>query len=125
METVKPENQTDDLTPTDVVEEKIPAFAAILEKRHRPHDWKMLLQKTGNMMVLLGNDNALKLSDLDSIEIPVTVSVGDEDNMVTLSETKDVCERLKNGHLHIFEETQHPIEKVDVGELSKQLALFF
>ena len=76
-------------------------------------------------MVVLGNDNALRLSDLDSIEIPVTVSVGDEDNMVTLSETKDVCERLKNGQLHIFEETEHPIEKVDVGELSKQLALFF
>lgn len=107
------------------IAEKIPAFAQLLEKRHRPHDWKILLKKTAEMMIALGNQNCLQLTDFDTIETPVIVSVGDEDNMVTLSETKDVCERLKNGHFHIFKETQHPIEKVDLDTLSKELQLFF
>jgi esterase/lipase len=107
------------------IAEKIPAFALLLEKRHRPHDWKMLLQKTADMMIALGNQNTLQLADFDSIEIPITISVGDEDNMVTLSETKDVVERLKNGKLVILEETEHPIEKVDLDALCKELQLFF
>ncbi len=107
------------------IEEKIPAFAKTLENRHRPHDWKILLRKTADMMITLGNDNALTLSDLESIAIPVNISLGDEDNMVTLSETKDVFERLKNGNLIILEDTEHPIEKTDLKILANELTLFF
>ena len=109
----------------DKIAEKIPAFAKALENRHQPNDWKTLLQKTADMMIALGNNNTLRLSDLENITIPVTISVGDDDNMVTLSETKDVCHNLKNGRLIILPDTLHPIEKVDVENLSTELKHFF
>lgn len=107
------------------IEEKIPAFAQILEKRHQPNNWKVLLKKTADMMVALGNKNCLTLQDLTSISIPTKIGVGDNDNMVTLGETKEVAQNLKNSELLILQDTLHPIEKVDVVELSDEIKTFF
>lgn len=107
------------------IAEKIPAFAAILEKRHQPNDWKLLLKKTSEMMVALGDKNCLTLFDLTSITIPTKISVGDNDNMVTLDETKEVAQNLKNSKLLILQDTLHPIEKVDVLNLSDEIKTFF
>ena len=107
------------------IEEKIPAFALILEKRHQPNNWKVLLKKTSDMMVALGNKNCLTLQDLTSITIPTKIGVGDNDNMVTLGETKQVAQNLKNSELLILQDTLHPIEKVDIIELSNEIKIFF
>ena len=107
------------------IEEKIPAFAQILEKRHQPNNWKVMLKKTSDMMVALGNKNCLTLQDLTSITIPTKIGVGDNDNMVTLGETKEVAQNLKNSELLILQYTLHPIEKVDVVELSNEIKTFF
>lgn len=107
------------------IEEKIPAFAKILEKRHQPNNWKVLLKKTSDMMVALGNKNCLTLQDLTSISIPTKIGVGDNDNMVTLGETKEVAQNLKNSELLILQDTLHPIEKVDLKDLSEEIKAFF
>lgn len=107
------------------IAEKIPAFAQLLEKRHQPNDWKALLKKTSDMMIALGNKNCLTLQDLTSISIPTKISVGDDDNMVTLGETKEVAQNLKNSELLILQDTLHPIEKVDVMNLSEEIKTFF
>lgn len=107
------------------IAEKIPAFAQILEKRHQPNDWRSLLQKTSDMMVALGNKNCLTLQDLTSISIPAKISVGDNDNMVTLDETKEVAQNLKNSKLLIMQDTFHPIEKVNLINLSEEIKTFF
>jgi pimeloyl-ACP methyl ester carboxylesterase len=107
------------------IAEKIPAFAASLEKRHQPNDWKMVLQKTADMMVTLGDNNTLKLPDYNTISIPVLLMIGDEDNMVTLTETQAVCNNIPNGKLIVLKNTQHPIEKVDVAKLGEELNAFF
>lgn len=107
------------------IEEKIPAFAATLAKRHAPNDWKDILHKTAGMMVALGNENTLTLQDLKTIKISCQISVGDNDNMVTLDETKDVAQNLQNSALLILKDTLHPIEKVDAGNLSEEIKTFF
>ncbi|MFL5763676.1 MAG: alpha/beta fold hydrolase [Bacteroidia bacterium] len=107
------------------IEEKIPAFAKALQLRHAPHDWKILLKKTADMMTGLGNKNALTLEDLESIICPCIVSVGDNDNMVTLDETKAMAHHLKNARLHIFPDMLHPIEKADLDDLSAEMVSFF
>ena len=107
------------------IEEKVPAFAKTLAERHAPHDWKLLLKKTSDMMVALGYKNSLTLEDLEAIESPAIISVGDDDNMVTLDETKAVAHHLKNGKLHIFPDMLHPVEKVDLDELSAEIVSFF
>ena len=107
------------------MELKVPAFAKILEQRHYPNDWKLLLKKTAEMMISLGENNTLKLTDFDTITHPVCIGIGDDDVMVTIGETKAVYERLKNGNLVILDETEHPIEKVDLLKLMLEMNSFF
>jgi pimeloyl-ACP methyl ester carboxylesterase len=107
------------------VAEKIPAFAQILEKRHSPNDWKMVLKKTADMMIVLGNDNPLKKEDYEHIQQPVLIGIGDKDTMVTLEETIEVYRKLKQANLIVFPKTPHPIEKVTVDRLAKEMELFF
>jgi esterase/lipase len=105
--------------------EKLPAFAKTLENRHQPNDWKMVLQKTSDMMVELGNRNVLQQEDFKEIEQAVTIAIGDKDNMVTLDETINVYRNLPNANLIVFPNTQHPIEKVDLKKLSNEILIFF
>jgi pimeloyl-ACP methyl ester carboxylesterase len=107
------------------ISEKIPAFAQALEKRHSPNDWKIVLQKTADMMIALGNDNLLKKEDYEHIQQPVLIGVGDKDMMVTLEETIDVYRSLKQASLIVLPQTPHPIEKVSVERITKEMELFF
>jgi len=109
----------------DKIAEKIPAFASELEKRHAPNDWKIVLAKTAEMMLNLGNQNPLSLEDLKSIVHPVRVAIGDKDLMVTLEETIAVYRNLPNATLMVLPNTQHPIEKVNMERLVRELQDFF
>ena len=107
------------------IQEKIPAFAQTLANRHAPNDWKVILKKTSDMMIALGNKNSLTLSDYETIKQPVLIGIGDKDTMVTSEETIDIYRKLKNANFIVFPDMQHPIEKVDVERLSKEINLFF
>lgn len=92
--------------------EKVPKFAEALQKRHG-QDWELLLQKTAEMMLSLGNKNALSLTDFASIENKVLIGLADKDTMVSLEETTAVYKLLKNGAMYMLPNTKHPIETVD------------
>lgn len=98
--------------------EKVPKFAEALQKRHG-QDWELLLQKTAEMMIELGNKNALTLNDFTSIENKVLIGLADKDNMVSLEETTAVYKQLKNGAMYMLPNTKHPIETVNVGLLGR------
>ena len=98
--------------------EKVPKFAEALQKRHG-QDWELLLQKTGEMMIDLGNKNTLSLNDFASIENKVLIGLADKDTMVSLAETTSVYKQLKNGSMYMLPNTKHPIETVDVGLLRR------
>jgi esterase/lipase len=98
--------------------EKVPKFAEALQKRHGK-DWELLLQKTAEMMLSLGNKNALSLNDFTSIENKVLIGLADKDNMVTLEETTAVYKQLKNGAMYMLPNIKHPIETVNVGLLGR------
>lgn len=109
----------------DVIAEKLPAFAQTLESRHQPNDWKDVLKKTAAMMLKLGEQNTLSLTDYSSIDQPVMICIGDKDSMVTLEETIAVYRQLKNAQFMVFPNTQHPIERVDVNRLSAEIRSWF
>lgn len=109
----------------DKIAGKVPAFAAQLEKRHAPNDWKNVMKQTAEMMLGLGNDNPLKPEDYTSIAVPVRIAIGDKDQMVTLEETIDVYRQLPDATFLVLPHTQHPIEKVDTERLASELRLFF
>jgi esterase/lipase len=107
------------------IQEKLPEFAKTLEDRNKPNDWKLALKSTAEMMIALGKKNTLQLSDYQNIEHQTLISIGDKDSMVTLEETIAVYRQLKNANFFVLPNTQHPIEKVELERLSKEIKLFF
>jgi len=105
----------------DKIQEKIPKFAEALQKRHQPNDWKEVLEKTAKMMFDLGQNNLLKAVDFSRINNSIKLMLGENDEMVSLSETKWVHENLPQSELKIIPNTFHPIEKVDIAVLKKEI----
>jgi hypothetical protein len=108
----------------DVIEQKLPAFAKTLEECHAPESWKQVLEKTKDMLLGLGQQNVLTLSDYTNIQTPVQVLIGDRDKMVSLEETIAVYKQLTNGQLGVLPATPHPIEQVDMELLTFYIKRF-
>jgi pimeloyl-ACP methyl ester carboxylesterase len=108
----------------DKIESKIPAFAAVLQKRHQAHNWKDVLRKTAAMMERLGVYNALDIEDIKNINAPCLLLLGDKDKMVTLDETVKVFQHLPNGQLGVLPATTHPIELVNLELLAMLINRF-
>ncbi len=106
------------------ISEKLPAFAAALEKRHAPNDWKTVLEKTAAMLLEMGKNNPLKKADYQNIQQPALLMLGDCDKMVSLEETQEVYSSLPNGRLLVLPNTAHPIEVVDKGRLVFEIKTF-
>lgn len=98
-------------------EEKVPAFAQLLAKRHAPNNWKELFAKTAEMLLAMGKDNPLKQQEYAAIENPCMILLGDRDKMITLEETLDVYRTLPHAQMGMLPATQHPIEQVNVPYL--------
>ena len=107
------------------IEEKIPAFARILQYRHAPNDWKELLHKTAQMMTQQGATPLLTIEILKTIQHPVSVLLGDLDDMADLTFSQTVAETLPHGKFSLLEKTPHPFEKVDVKLLQRILDVGF
>jgi pimeloyl-ACP methyl ester carboxylesterase len=109
----------------ETIRQKIPAFAAQLEKRHAPVNWVQLLERTKELLVSLGKNNVLQPADYPTITTPALLLLGDRDKMVTLEETLAVYKQLPNAQLGILPCTPHPIEQANVDTLSTLLSTFF
>jgi pimeloyl-ACP methyl ester carboxylesterase len=97
----------------EVIEQKIPAFAASLHSRHQPADWKKIMIRTAEMMTELGAGKAMTTADFESINHEVLVCIGTDDHMVSIEESEMTAKHLQNGHLKIIEGFKHPLETVD------------
>lgn len=111
------------LNPT-VIKEKVPKYALSLAQTHG-ENWENLMTKTAQMMLHLGQNPEVSDSDFDQISLPVLLSVGDKDDMVTIEETLYAHRKIQNSQLLVLPQTIHPIEKVDVDELARQMNRFF
>ena len=100
------------------IKQKLPAFAAELEQRHQPNDWTALLEKTKELLLGLGKQNTLQVTDYTSITTPTVLLLGDRDKMVSLEETVAVYKALPNAQLGVLPGTPHPFEQVNVDMLS-------
>jgi pimeloyl-ACP methyl ester carboxylesterase len=107
------------------IAEKIPKFAATLEQRHAPQDWKEVLKRTADMMLAMGSQPPLSDEDLQSIPHTTALYVGDKDTMVTIEETIRVSRQLKNARFSVLLETTHPIEQMDTELLIAAAKNFF
>jgi pimeloyl-ACP methyl ester carboxylesterase len=99
------------------IEEKVPAFARILQNRHAPNDWKELLSKTSAMMMGLGAKPLLTETVLASIKIETHILLGDADDMADRNFSQEVSKILQNAKFALLPNTPHPIEKVNLSEI--------
>jgi len=106
------------------IEQKIPAFANQLQQRHSPNDWKMLLEKTSQLLQGLGKKNELTENDYRSIQTPILLLLGDRDKMVTMEETFAAYKALPNAQLGILPGTPHQFESVDQNLLASIIKKF-
>ncbi len=101
-----------------IFEKKIPAYAQDLALRHGQENWKKLVEKTAELIAAMGINTALSYDDLKSIDIPVMVTVGDADKMVSVAETLKAAQYLKKGQSHVFKTMQHPLERINVDAVA-------
>lgn len=104
---------------------KIPVFAQQLATRHHPNGWKLVLQKTADLMQGLGDHPPLQGSDFEQLTQHIRVAIGDRDKMVTLEETIAVYGLLQHGELQVLPATPHPFEQVETRRLVDALVDFF
>lgn len=105
------------------ISEKVPKFAEALEKRHG-EKWKLLLQKTAEMMFELGSNNALTQKEFAKISNRVLIGLADNDTMVSLEETNFAASQIKNSKRFELTETKHPIETVNTNQLTELIHQF-
>ncbi|HMK05299.1 MAG TPA: alpha/beta hydrolase [Ferruginibacter sp.] len=106
------------------IEGKIPSFAAALKERHLPQNWKLVLEKTIDLLTAMGENNPLQAEDYLTIHQPVLLMLGDRDKMVTLEETLAVYKGLPNAQLSIIPNTSHPVEVANTARLAFEISSF-
>lgn len=94
----------------DVILEKIPQYAQLLESQHGTK-WKQLLPAIADLIIDLGKNPPLE-NNFATITTPVQIMVGDKDNMVTLEESASVYRSLPNAKLAVLPDTKHLMDKV-------------
>lgn len=108
----------------NIIEEKIPAFAKVLQERHAPNSWKVLMEQTAQMMLGLGEKQPFSTEDFQSIHTPVKLIIGKADKMVTIDETANTANELPISELLVLPDVQHPIEKVPLSLLAQEIKSF-
>ncbi|MDB2657378.1 alpha/beta hydrolase [Crocinitomicaceae bacterium] len=101
----------------EIIEEKVPKFAAHLSRMHAPNDWKENMRNTAMMMEAMGEKPPLNEVDLSSVNCPVHLLVGEKDTMVSEAETLVIKEQLSDVQFDTLEGLEHPIEKLELGKL--------
>ena len=104
------------------IEEKVPRFAQYLNQLHSPNDWKIVVEKTADMMLSLGDGAALQTGDFAQISHKVHLCLGSEDHMVSVEETQRVQSWLNEATFMPIAGFKHQIEKVDAQQLATIIA---
>ncbi len=109
----------------DKMREKVPAFVAALEEKHKGSGLEILVNETKNVLSGLGKNDYLNEELLRRMDIPMHIAIGDRDKIVTIEECEWAISIMKDGQLEILQDTPHPFEKVDVAKLSTSIKQFF
>ncbi|WP_205503598.1 alpha/beta fold hydrolase [Rufibacter psychrotolerans] len=108
-----------------VIAQKVPAFAQMLQERHAPQDWTEVVRRTADLMRQLGEQPVLGAQELKQIAVPVRIAVGDKDQMVSVEESLAAYRHLPHGQFQVLPSIKHPLEQVEWPLLAQALLHFF
>ncbi|EMR04394.1 alpha/beta fold hydrolase [Cesiribacter andamanensis] len=96
----------------EALEAKLPQFALALARRHHPHDWKLVMERTAQLLLALGHTPLLTEKELGEIGLPTTILLGSEDRMVSEAESRQAASQLPNASFRLLQGQGHPIEQL-------------
>lgn len=104
----------------EIIEEKVPKFAAYLAQLHGANSWKQNMRNTAQLMLDLGKQELLG-NRFASIQNTCFIGLGERDVMVTLEETQNAVNQIPNASFFSLANTEHPLAKVDVVLLAEKI----
>ena len=111
-----------------VIMQKVPTWGEALQRDHEPGNgidgWKRLLKTSGEFIESMQH-NGLSHENLSRAVFPVTVSVGDSDEMIPREEAERLVSLLPNASLHIMENTKHPMQSMQKAPFVEIALSFF
>lgn len=101
---------------------KAPGLAASLAQAHGAAQWKTLCGQTAAFLHTLGAGLGLPPDAYARISCPVRIIWGDQDNVVSESESRFVADAVLQGRFEVLAGGKHLIEQVDSGALAGLVA---
>ncbi len=93
------------------LEENKPERLAELRTQHSEEKLEAMLPWLNKLVSNLP-DTGLTEMELEDLETPIMISVGDRDELLPVSEAVDLYRALRFGQLTVFPETYHPIDSL-------------
>jgi pimeloyl-ACP methyl ester carboxylesterase len=109
----------------EIIAQKVPHFARLLQQRHTAAGWEALLARLREMQTHIGQHNSLPDDAIRAVGQRVRIGLGDRDKTSSIEESVHVYRLLPRGELQIFPNTPHPLEKISVEYLADALIEFF
>lgn len=100
----------------EIITQKVPKYAALLQKWHRSN-WPQVVKNTAELMRNLGENPRLHLEDFEQLQPRIAFCIAANDNMVTREETIQAAWLAPKGEFAEIPNSQHPIEKTDLKKL--------
>lgn len=108
-----------------VMSAKIPAYVAKLQSWFGADNWSKVVQNTAALMHYLGHGGGLSADDLRKITTDILILRGSEDKMVTAASSQEGAGWLQNGQYQEIAGAPHPLEKVDIDVLVREIVEFW
>ena len=103
------------------IEAKVPVFAQALAERHGANNWKAVLRRTAGLLGDLGAGAGIPPEAPALIDCPVTIGLGEYDNMVSTGESRAMANLLPQGRFEILSDCKHPFEQVNYVLLAERI----
>lgn len=104
---------------------KVPSFAEVLRQRHAPADWAAVVRATAALMTAAGAVPPLAATDFAALQVPVQTLMGDGDLTAERGDASRVLAALlPQGRYAVLANTLHPIERVDIPDLTRRIRAF-
>jgi len=94
----------------DSMVQKVPAYADQLVKEHGGR-WRQLVRQAGDLVAMMAQEGVTE-GMVRRVQIPVLVSVGDRDELVTLPEAARLARAFPLGQLLVLPGVKHPFTTV-------------
>ncbi|MEZ4938953.1 MAG: alpha/beta hydrolase [Crocinitomicaceae bacterium] len=101
----------------ETIESKVPQYAKTLSDRHGEENWKKVLQFTEEMMLYLGKHSPINKETWSKIQLPVTICLADQDEMVSKEETQLIYDLLPKAEFVDLHDSKHAIEQANIDQL--------